>query len=136
DRGVFGLCRTCNPGGSDLQFMDVAGKPLYMRVAGMVAGARQARRAHSAQLRLVVGATYPAELASVRQQVGNVTPLLVPGIGAQGGDINATVKAGCNEAGTGMLINSSRAIIYAPGDDWRAAAAEAARQTRDAINAA
>jgi len=64
-------------------------------------------------------------------------PLLVPGIGAQGGDIDATVKAGCSSRGTGMMINSSRAIIYAgAGDDWREAAAKAAVDTRDAINAA
>jgi orotidine-5'-phosphate decarboxylase len=83
-----------------------------------------------------VGATFPEELAKVRERVGDM-PLLVPGIGAQGGDIPATVKAGSNKSGTGMMINSSRAILYASGgDDWRVAAASAALATRDAINAA
>jgi len=74
----------------------------------------------------------------VRARVGDAMPLLVPGIGAQGGDIAATVAAGRNAAGTGMMINSARAILYAHGesDDWRAAAAQAAQATRDAINAA
>jgi len=83
-----------------------------------------------------VGATFPEEIAKVRERVGDM-PLLVPGIGAQGGDIPATVKAGRDSRGTGMMINSSRAILYASGgDDWRVAAAAAARATRDAINAA
>lgn len=135
DRGVIVLCRTSNPGGSDLQFLQTDGEPLYLRVAGLVADT-WAKRARTGQLGLVVGATFPAELAAVRARVGNTTPLLVPGIGAQGGDIDAAVKSGVDGSGQGMMINSSRAIIYARGDDWRAAAAQAARQTRDAINAA
>ena len=83
----------------------------------------------------MVGATFPAELAAVRARIGADMPLLVPGVGAQGGDVQATVEAGCNAAGTGMMINSSRAILYASGgDDWREAAARVARETRDAIN--
>jgi len=136
DRGVIVLCRTSNAGGSDLQFLQVDGEPLYLRVAGMVAETWARRGARAGQLGLVVGATFPAELAAVRERVGDDTPLLVPGIGAQGGDIPAAVQAGVNAAGQGMMINSSRAIIYARGDDWRTAAAQAARQTRDAINAA
>jgi len=133
DRGVIVLCRTSNPGGSDLQFLDVDGEPLYLRVADKVA--RDWNR--HGQCGLVVGATYPDELATVRARVGNAMPLLVPGIGAQGGDIAATVAAGRNVTGTGMMINSSRAILYAdPQGDWRAASAQAARATRDAINAA
>lgn len=135
DRGVIVLCRTSNPGGSDLQFLQTDGEPLYLRVASLVAGA-WSKRARPGQLGLVVGATFPAELAAVRARVGDSTPLLVPGIGAQGGDIEAAVRSGINASGQGMMINSSRAIIYARGDDWRAAAAQAARQTRDAINAA
>ena len=134
DRGVFVLCRTSNPGGSDLQFLEVEGDPLYLRVAELAAGPWQ-RGAPAGQLGLVVGATYPDELARVRARVGDDVPVLVPGIGAQGGDVAASVKAGRNAAGDGLLINSSRAILYAPGDDWRAAA-EAARATRDAIEAA
>jgi len=134
DRGVIVLCRTSNPGGSDLQALATeGGRPLYLRVAELVAGKWNAQ----GQCGLVVGATFPNELAEVRDLVGDGMPLLVPGIGAQGGDVTATVNAGRNRAGTGMMINSSRAILYAgTGEDWRAAAAEAARATRDAINAA
>ena len=93
-------------------------------------------RAPRAVCALVVGATFPQEIAKVRERVGDM-PLLIPGIGAQGGDIPATVAAGLNSEGTGMMINSSRAILYASGDDdWREAAARVARGTRDAINAA
>jgi len=133
DRGVIVLCRTSNPGGSDLQFLNIDGEPLYLRVAEKVA---RDWNIHG-QCGLVVGATYPNELAAVRARVGEAMPLLVPGIGAQGGDVPATVVAGRNAAGTGMMINSSRAILYAdPQGDWRLGAAQAARATRDAINAA
>jgi len=132
DRGVIVLCRTSNPGGSDLQFIeDARGTPLYLRVASMVAETWN----RDAQCGLVVGATFPTEIARVRERVGDM-PLLIPGIGAQGGSVPDTVKAGRDSRGTGMMINSSRAILYAgQGDDWRTAAAEAARATRDAINA-
>jgi orotidine-5'-phosphate decarboxylase len=87
------------------------------------------------EVALVVGATYPTELARVRGIVGDM-PLLVPGIGAQGGDVDATVTAGRDSRGFGMMINSSRAILYASnGDDWAAAAREAAEATRDQIRA-
>lgn len=132
DRGVIVLCRTSNAGGSDLQFLDVGGQPLYQHVARLVA--QQWNK--NGQCALVVGATFPDELAQVRAIVGDM-PLLVPGIGAQGGDIEATVKAGRTAAGTGMMINSSRAILYAQpqgGEDFAAAARRVALETRDAIN--
>lgn len=132
DRGAIVLCRTSNPGGSDLQFMQVDGKPLYQHVARMVSEKWNT----NGQCGLVVGATFPQELAQVRAIVGDM-PLLVPGIGAQGGDIEATVKAGRTAAGKGMMINSSRAILYAQpkaSEDFSAAAARVARETRDAIN--
>lgn len=133
DKGVIVLCRTSNPGGSDLQALAIDGKPLYIHVASMVANRWNA----NGQCGLVVGATFPKELRAVRQCVGSDMPLLVPGIGAQGGDIQATCAAGCNSNGTGMMINSSRAILYAShDDDWQEQAAVAARQTRDAINSA
>ena len=134
DKGVIVLCRTSNPGGSDLQFMQLEnGKPLYLHVARMVA---EKWNTATGQCALVVGATFTDEIAKVREVVGDM-PLLVPGIGAQGGDIPATVKAGINSLGTGMMINSSRAILYASNDsDWQEAAAEVAKNTRDAINAA
>ncbi|ANQ86821.1 orotidine 5'-phosphate decarboxylase [Azoarcus olearius] len=131
DKGVILLCRTSNPGGSDLQFLDVGGEKLYERVARLVAEDWNA----SGNCGLVVGATFPAEIARVRALTGEM-PLLVPGIGAQGGDIEATVKAGRTAAGGGLMINSSRAILYAgKGEDFAAAARAAALQTRDAINA-
>ena len=132
DRGVFLLCRTSNPGGSDLQALDVGGERLFERVARLAAGPWNT----NGQLGLVVGATFPEELARVRALVGEM-PLLVPGIGAQGGDIDATVAAGAGRATPGMLVNSSRAILYASaGPDWAEAAARVARETRDALRRA
>jgi len=129
-RGAFLLCRTSNPGGDDLQMLDVGGERLYERIARLASGTWNRRR----QLGLVVGATYPLELARVRALAPDL-PLLVPGIGAQGGDIAATLDAGQNADGTGLLINSSRAILYASAsDDFGAAAARVASQTREQIN--
>lgn len=132
DRGIIVLCRTSNPGGSDLQFLeDRDGTPLYLRVASMVADQWNKNE----QCGLVVGATFPEEIAKVRARVGDM-PLLIPGIGAQGGSIPDTVLAGRDSRGRGMMINSSRAILYAGTDEnWRAAAAQAALETRAAINA-
>jgi orotidine-5'-phosphate decarboxylase len=135
-RGVFLLCRTSNPGGADLQSLEVdhgasgGSERLYERVARLAAGSWN----RGGELGLVVGATVPAELARVRELAPQL-PLLVPGIGAQGGDVAATVQAGSNADGTGMLINSSRAILYAgKGEDFATAARQAALETRDAIN--
>lgn len=133
DKGVIVLCRTSNPGGSDLQNLTVDGEPLYLRVARMVT---EKWNEHG-QCGLVVGATFPDELERVRQCIGNDMPLLVPGIGAQGGDVLATCRAGCDDSGTGMMINSSRAVLYAGhGDDWLEHSAMAAKATRDEINQA
>jgi orotidine-5'-phosphate decarboxylase len=134
DRGVIVLCRTSNPGGSDLQFLTVDGQPLYQHVARLVAEKWNT----NGQCGLVVGATFPKELAQVRAIVGDM-PLLVPGIGAQGGDIQATVEAGRTAGGAGMMINSSRAILYAKadeksGEDFAQAARRVALETKDAIN--
>ena len=134
DRGVIVLCRTSNPGGSDLQFLQVDGQPLYQHVARLVAD----KWNRNGQCGLVVGATFPDELAQVRAIVGDM-PLLVPGIGAQGGDIAATVSSGRDSRGAGMMINSSRAILYAqplPDSDetFDQAARRVACETRDAIN--
>ena len=131
DGGVFVLCRTSNPGSGDFQSLEVDGEPLYLRVARRVAEWNRI-----GDCGLVVGATYPAELAAVRAAVGDL-PLLVPGIGAQGGDVEATVRAGVTPTGHGMVINSSRAIIYAStGTDFAEAARQAAIATRDSIRAA
>jgi orotidine-5'-phosphate decarboxylase len=135
-KGVIVLCRTSNPGGSDLQFLNVLpdAQPLYLHVAKLAAQQWNS----SGQISLVVGATFPEEIAKVRAIVGEM-PLLIPGIGAQGGDIDATVKAGAvpNKPGTGMIINSSRAILYASsGSDFAEAARAVALKTRDALRAA
>ena len=134
DKGVILLCRTSNPGGSDLQFLEVetphGRMKLYEHVARTVAEDWNA----SGNCALVVGATFPAEIARVRQLVGDM-PLLVPGIGAQGGDIAATLAAGRTANGTGLMINSSRAVLYAgKGEDFAAAARRVAQETRDAVN--
>ena len=135
-KGTIVLCRTSNAGSSEFQSLQVNGEALYLRVA------RTAAETWSkiGECALVVGATYPAELAQVRSIVGTM-PILVPGIGAQGGDVTAVVKAGaCNTSGgaqRGLIINSSRAILYASdGADFAASARKVALTTRDAINAA
>ncbi|MBS0370667.1 MAG: orotidine-5'-phosphate decarboxylase [Proteobacteria bacterium] len=131
ERGLIVLCRTSNPGGSDLQSLTVeGGAKLYQHVAELVAGKWNVH----GQNALVVGATFPQELADVRRIVGDL-PLLVPGIGAQGGDVEATVKAGRTVAGAGLMISSSRAILYAgSGEDYAAQARRVASATRDEVN--
>ena len=130
EKGVILLCRTSNPGGSDLQFLDIGGKKLYEHVAELVA----TKGNTTGQCALVVGATFPSEIARVREIVGDL-PLLVPGIGAQGGDVEATLKAGRTAAGTGLIINNSRAVLYAGKDDNYAQASRlAAQASRDLIN--
>jgi len=134
-KGVIVLCRTSNPGGSDLQFLNVSsGEPLYLHVAKLASQKWNG----SGQISLVVGATFPEEIAKVRAIVGDM-PLLIPGIGAQGGDIDSTIKAGRipNAPGSGMIINSSRAILYASaGNDFAQAARDVAQSTRDALRSA
>ena len=128
-KGAIILCRTSNPGGSDFQSLTANGLPLYQQVARTVADQWNS----TGQCALVVGATYPNELREVRALIGDM-PLLVPGIGAQGGDIEATVLAGQTNEG-GMMINSSRAILYASlAEDFAEAARRVAIETRDAIN--
>ena len=158
-RGLILLCRTSNPGGNDLQALsvlpagDTAGAPLgaqpprkpasdtasgaqpeklYEHLARLAAGPWNV----NGELGLVVGATFPDELARVRALAPRL-PLLVPGVGAQGGDVNATVRAGLDADGYGLVINSSRAILYAgKGTDFADQARKAAVATRDAIRAA
>jgi orotidine-5'-phosphate decarboxylase len=128
DRGAILLCRTSNPGAKDFQDLSVDGLPLYRRVAE-----RAARYWNQhGNLMLVVGATYPRDMADLRQAHPDV-PFLVPGIGAQGGDLVATLAAGLDARGAGLLINSSRNIIYAGGGTPEAIRA-AAVQLRAAIN--
>lgn len=130
DKGIIVLCKTSNAGSSELQDLEVDGRKLYLQVAKNVAQDWNT----AGNCLLVVGATYPAELAAVRQVVGPNMVLLVPGIGAQGGDIAATLKAGL-AGGRGLIINSARDIIYADsGHDFAGAARARAMLTRDEIN--
>jgi orotidine-5'-phosphate decarboxylase len=139
-KGAFLLCRTSNPGGDDLQnqrLASVEGQPLlYEHVAKLAQGSWNL----NGQLGLVVGATYPAEIERVRT-LAPTLPLLIPGVGAQGGDAVATIKAGYRQrqgVTTGaVIVSSSRAILYASsGDDFALAARQEAMRTRDVLRAA
>ena len=139
-KGAFLLCRTSNPGGDDLQnqrLADLPGQPtLFEHIASLVQGPWNL----NGQLGLVVGATYPAEIERVRA-VAPTVPLLIPGVGAQGGDAVATVKAGYRAANgettAPIVVNSSRAVLYASGGaDFAQAARSAAIATRDQLRAA
>ena len=137
DRGLFLLCRTSNAGGADLQSQELAGgELLYEHIARLAGGAWN----RTGQIGLVVGATFPAELARVRELAPNL-PLLIPGVGAQGGDAKATVRAAWRqEKGqtvAPIVVNSSRAILYAGGgSDFAAMARQAALAAREALNEA
>ena len=123
--GVIALCRTSNPGGDDIQSLVADGSPIYAHVARLVADNWSTR----GDCGLVVGATYPTELADVRAIAPNV-PILVPGVGAQGGDAGAVVEHGAAADGRGLIVNSSRAILYASsGSDFADAARAEAERT-------
>ena len=139
-KGAFLLCRTSNPGGDDLQsqrLSSVDGQPLlYEHIARLVQGPWNL----NGQLGLVVGATYPAEIERVRA-IAPTVPLLIPGVGAQGGDAVATVRAGWRQQDgqtvAPIVVNSSRAILYAgAGTDFADAARKEALRTRDSLAAA
>ena len=138
-KGLILLCRTSNPGGGDLQARRLeGGELLYERVARLAAG-EWSQRLGGAELGLVVGATYPAEVARVRE-LAPTLPLLIPGIGAQGGDAEATVRAGWRPDGP-IIVSSSRAVLYAGGDarevaDFARAARAAAEASRRQLHAA
>jgi len=131
DRGVIVVCRTSNPGAGELQDLDIGGRRLYQVVAELAARRWNSR----GNCLLVVGATYPRELAEVRELVADM-PLLVPGVGAQGGDVSQVVRNGQTRAGTGLIISASRSVLYASaGADFAAAARGAAEVLRAQINA-
>ncbi len=139
-KGAFLLCRTSNPGGDDLQNQRLAGVPGQPLLFEHIAALAQGRWNTNGQLGLVVGATYPAEIARVRE-LAPTLPLLIPGVGAQGGDALATVRAGWRASAgrtvAPIVVNSSRAILYAAQDAGFASAARAeARRTRDLLQAA
>ncbi len=130
DKGVIVLCRTSNPGAMDFQDLEVGGRKLYQVVADKAVN----KWNHNQNILLVVGATYPEELKEIRSLIGDM-PLLIPGVGAQGGDVGKAVTNGRTKNGNGVIINSSRGIIYAGNsDDFSLAARDAAVLLRDEIN--
>jgi orotidine-5'-phosphate decarboxylase len=137
-KGAILLCRTSNPGGSDLQGQTLTdGTKVFEHIARLAQGEWN----RSGQLALVVGATYPAEIERVRE-LAPTLPLLIPGIGAQGGDAVATVRAGWRADSQGrtiapIIVSSSRAVLYASrGNDFAQASRQAGLATRDELNAA
>ena len=128
DKGVFVLCRTSNAGSNEFQSLNTNGMALYEHIAHTAA----TQWAQQGQVGLVVGATQPQELARVREIVGNM-PLLVPGVGAQGGDPAQVMKNASTPDGYGVVVNSSRAILFADASDHATGAREAAKQTRDQL---
>jgi orotidine-5'-phosphate decarboxylase len=130
DRGCFLLCKTSNPGSHDLQNLQLANhRPLYLEVAHIA----QTRWNTANNLGLVVGATHPHELATVRTLCPDL-PLLIPGIGAQGGDLRSAVLNGLDAQHGGIVINASRSVLYASaGHDFAAAARHEAQRLRDTI---
>jgi len=125
DRGAIVVCRSSNPGAATLQDLVVDGEPLFARLARVAVAEWSAND----NLALVMGATYPSQLAQVRRLAPEL-PFLVPGIGAQGGDLRASLRAGLTAAGDGVIVSASRSVIYAGG---RAAIAAAARDLAAAI---
>jgi orotidine-5'-phosphate decarboxylase len=138
-KGLILLCRTSNAGGSDIQSLalaqpEVPDERVFERIARLAAGP-WSTHSQGAELGLVVGATYPQELARVRQ-LAPMLPLLVPGLGAQGGDARATVQAGWRQKGP-IVVSSSRAVLYASaGPDFAQAARAAAQAARDQLHQA
>ena len=140
-KGAILLCRTSNPGGDDLQNQRLASVPGEPRLYEHIARQAQGPWNENGQLGLVVGATYPKEIERVRE-LAPTLPLLIPGVGAQGGDALATVRAGLRTDATGaitgpVIVSSSRAVLYASsGSDFAQAARAEAQRTRDTLNAA
>lgn len=131
-KGVIVLVKTSNPGSGDLQDLQLAsGQPLYLHVAERC---REWEDTYPADIGMVVGATYPEQLAGVREICPDQV-ILLPGLGAQGGDVASSVKAGMNASGGSLLCSSSRGILYASnGTDFAEAAREQAQLLRDEIN--
>ena len=132
DKGVFVLCRTSNGSAREFQDLTVGDRPLYMTVADAVANRWNA----AGNCGLVVGATYPEELHAVREAAPEL-PILIPGVGAQGGDLEAAVHAGRDARGQGIIVAASRSILFASaGPDYAGAAAKEAAKLDNAIRAA
>ncbi|MCP4753354.1 MAG: orotidine-5'-phosphate decarboxylase [Proteobacteria bacterium] len=130
DRGIILLCRTTNSGANDIQDLIVDGEPVYKKVAKLISE----KWNYNKNCLLVVGATGPAQMSEIRDIDGNMV-FLVPGIGAQGGDIEKIVSAGQTSTGAGLIISSSRAILYASSkEDFAEAARNATQTLRNTIN--
>ncbi len=130
DKGVVLLCRTSNAGAQDIQDLEVDGTPVYELVAKMISEQWNTNN----NCCIVVGATWPQQMQRLREITGDM-PFLVPGVGAQGGDVKALVEAGQTQNGRGLMINSSRAVLYADsGTGYAMAARGVALETRDLIN--
>jgi orotidine-5'-phosphate decarboxylase len=126
NKGIFVLCRTSNPGAGELQDLIVDGEPLYKKVAHLISEKWNT----NGNCGVVVGATYPEELHEVRAIVGNM-PILIPGVGAQGGDVEKAVAAGRDSRKKGIVITAARSILFAShGTDF----AEAARKEAEALH--
>lgn len=134
DRGVMVLCKTSNPGSGewqDLTVGDADGEPLFLKLASRIA---RWNAEYPASVGVVVGATYPEQLGQVRERCPEL-PILLPGIGAQAGDLEASVSHGLDKRGAGLIVTSSRAIIYAgSGQDYAERARAAALKLRDGVN--
>ena len=142
DRGILALCKTSNPGSGALQDLPVpwdgATMPLYQAIARQMAALDADPSADGAagQIGLVVGATYPEQAREIRATAPNL-PFLVPGIGAQQGDVWAAVEAGLDAHGRGIVVNASRGVTYASrGEDWQQATRDAAAALRERLEAA
>jgi orotidine-5'-phosphate decarboxylase len=131
DRGIFVLVKTSNPGAEEFQDLPTeAGIPLHRVIARSVAETWN----EAGNCAVVVGATYPQDIAGVRELIGEI-PILIPGVGAQGGELAAAVRAGSSPGRSGIILNSSRSIVYASnGADFADAAGEAAKEMNEAIN--
>ena len=131
DHGFFVVAHSSNPGSQDFQEIPTPRGPLWLAVVGEVR--RLADLHHNAGA--VVGATYADAIRAARAALGNGVPILVPGVGAQGGQLSGTIREGVDAHGRGLLVNASRSILYASaGPDWKAAAAHEAKRLMDEIN--
>lgn len=131
DKGIILLCRTSNPSSADLQDLKVGGEPIYRVIAAKAVNDWN----YNENVLLVVGATQPAELREIRSLVGQM-PILVPGVGAQGGQIESTVQCGKDSFGTGLIVSSSRAVLYASTqEDYAEQALEVVLKMKNEINA-
>lgn len=131
DKGIIMLCKSSNPGSGEFQDLELNGKKLYVHITERVKNEWNGNN----NCHVMIGATYPKELAEARRIIGEDMMILIPGIGAQGGDIAATVQAGINKAGKGIMISSSRDILYASdAQDFAEAAHARAKATKEEIN--